>query len=82
MKRDELTRRQFLKTAKKWSKVAIAGAIAAAAVVTPDRTEAASWVNRRGGGWGWINHYGGGWLYRPGSWVNGRGGGWGWINRR
>jgi hypothetical protein len=75
MKRDELTRRQFLKTAKKWSKVVIAGAIAGAAVVLPGGWAAVSCINRRGrGGGGWVNRGGGGW-------INRRGGG-GWINRR
>jgi hypothetical protein len=95
---DELTRRQFLQTAKKWSKIVIAGALAGTALAAPEEAQAAgSWINSRGGG-GWYNRYaGGGWYnrYAGGGWFNAYGGGWlytfpgawvnhygGWVNRR
>jgi hypothetical protein len=84
---DALTRRDFLRAAKKWSKVVLVGALAGSALAAPREAEAyrRSWVNRRGGGgWynryrggGWLNRYGGGWINRWGGWVNRRGY---WVN--
>lgn len=64
-----LSRREFLKGLKKWSKVVIASAVG---ITVANKADAASWVNRYGGG-GWVNHGGG-------SWINRRGLG-GWVNR-
>jgi hypothetical protein len=80
-----LSRREFLAGLKKWSKVVIASAIG---ISVASKADAASWVNRYGGGGSWVNRGGGGWYNRGGSWLNGAGGGWvnrygggGWINR-
>lgn len=63
-----LSRRDFLSGLKKWSKVVIA---AAAAAAVGSKANAGVWVNRRGS---WVNRGGGGW-------ANRRGGG-SWLNRR
>ena len=71
------TRREFLLSLGKWSKVVIAGAVLGGALSqsVPD-AQAGAWVNRRGGGGGgWINGHGGG---GGGGWINRRGG---WYNR-
>ena len=91
-----LNRRDFLIGLKKWSMIAIGGALLSGALTAPEASGGA-WVNRWGGGGGWIN--GGGvwgnggpvwgnagtiWGNGGGSWANG-GGGWGnrggsWAN--
>ena len=85
----QVDRREFLGSLGKWSGASVAAVIGSAAwLSTSGSSQAASWVNRSGGGWinrrsgggSWINGGGGGWVNRGGSWVN-RGGG-GWINRR
>ena len=77
-----LSRRDFLISLTKWSKVVIAGALLGGLLAHPDRkAEAGSWINRRGGyRGGWYDGRGGGWYNRGGSWYDGRGGG-GWYNR-
>lgn len=80
------SRRDFLRSLGRWSAIVIGGA-ALGGMVGP--TDAAGWVNGRGGAWvnarggvsgGWVNKTGGG----SGTWVNGSGG-WvnaaGWVNR-
>lgn len=82
-------RRSFLRSLGKWSQAVIGGVLADGALVLASPAEAASWVNRHGGG-GWVNRHGGGWANRSGGssgWVNRSGGGsWynrggGWVNR-
>lgn len=84
-----LSRRDFLISLTKWSKVVIAGALLGGLLTHTDRkAEAGSWINRRGGyRGGWYDGGGGGWYNRGGSWYDGRGdwynrggGGTGWIN--
>ncbi|MCC8987197.1 MAG: hypothetical protein LM523_05770, partial [Candidatus Contendobacter sp.] len=75
-------RRSFLRSLGKWSQAVIGGVLADGALMMASPVEAASWVNRHGGG-GWVNrHGGGGWVNRHGGggWVNRHGGG-GWVNR-
>ena len=81
-------RRSFLRSLGKWSQAVIGGVLADGALMMASPVEAASWVNRHGGG-GWANRSGGssGWVNRSGggSWYN-RGHGWynrggGWVNR-
>ena len=67
-----LSRRDFLDTLGKWSKIVIGAAIFGGALFGADREANAGWANRGGG---WINRGGGG-----GGWIN-RGGGAGWANR-
>jgi hypothetical protein len=84
---ESMERRQFLGLTLKWSSAALATLLLL--IGDTDEAEAASWINRRGGG-GWVNgggwgNRGGSWGNRGGSWAN-RGGGWGnrggsWINR-
>ena len=81
-----LSRRDFLRSLKKWSKVVIGAALVGSTLAgTEDEANAGAWVNRYRGGGGWVNRYGGGggWVNRAGGgWVNRRGvGGAGWINR-
>ena len=74
------SRRDFLLSLGKWSKVVIAGAVLGTGLLGHEReAQAGAWVNRRGGwgGGGWINGGGGG-----GGWINNRGGyGGSWVNR-
>lgn len=88
----DVTRREFLRGAKRWSGAVTTLALAGEIVVA-DPTPAAAWVNGSwGNGGGWVNRYGGGgwgngavawanggtgWANR-GGWVNGSGG---WVNR-
>jgi hypothetical protein len=71
-----LTRREYIISLKKWSRVVIGSVLLGGLLTRADKEVEAggAWVNRRGG---WINGVvsGGG-----GGWVNARGGG-GWINR-
>jgi hypothetical protein len=68
-----LSRRDFLISLTKWSKVVIAGALLGGLLTHSDKkAQAGSWINRRGG-------YGGGWYNRGGSWYDGRGG---WYDGR
>jgi hypothetical protein len=75
------SRRDFLKSLKKWSQAVIGGVVLGALV--PNSKVEAGWINSRGS---WANGGGGGgWANRGASWVNG-GGGWinsggGWVNR-
>ncbi|GAK53178.1 predicted membrane protein [Candidatus Moduliflexus flocculans] len=86
MKKDEmmveqeqelLSRREYLVSLKKWSKVVIGGVVLGGMLAGTNSAEA-GWVNRRGG---WVNGGGGGWINGGGGggWINGGGGG--WINR-
>ncbi len=86
-----LSRRDFLKSLKKWSQIVIGG-VALGSLIPSSEAEA-GWINSRGswinggGGGGWVNrgaswiNGGGGWINRGGSWAN-RGGGSSWVNRR
>ena len=70
-------RREFLIGLGKWSRAVIVGAIASGTLLTERSTQAASWLNRRGGvGTGWVNGGGGGWANRRGGF------GGSWVNRR
>jgi hypothetical protein len=75
-----LERRLFLQSMGRWSVASIAAAVFGSVwFAGPPATQAAGWINRRGGGdGGWINGRGG--WGGGGSWVNGGGGG--WVNRR
>lgn len=66
-------RRAFLLGLGKWSQAVVFGAVAGGALLLPERSAQAGWINRRGGV-----------VPGGGSWVNRRGGGWGgsWVNRR
>ncbi len=82
-----LCRRDFLLGLKKWSKVAIAAALAGGALAASSKESdagSAGWINRGDGGRAWVNG-GGGWVNRyggGGSWGNRYGGGGGgWVNR-
>jgi hypothetical protein len=96
--REELMdRRGFLLGLKKWSKIAICGAVLGSALLSPGaerEAEAAAWANRGGGGGAaWANRAGGGGaaVVRPGgaavvapgggAWANRAGGGGAWANR-
>ncbi|MCP4405654.1 MAG: hypothetical protein GY801_51175 [bacterium] len=69
-----LSRREYLMSLRKWSKVVI-GVIALGGVLTQteQESEAASWVNRRGSG---------GWRNGGRAWANRSPGGGSWANRR
>ena len=80
-----VSRREYLLSLKKWSKVVIGGVVFGGLLAGSNQNAEAGWVNRRGG---WINGGGGGWGNGGGgSWGNGGGGGWhnggggGWVNR-
>lgn len=81
-----LSRRDFLTSLGKWSKVVIGAAIGAGALLAaeqPAEAYGSAWANRGGGG-GWANRGGGGaWANRGGGggWVNRYGGGGAWANR-
>lgn len=83
-----LSRRDFLTSLGKWSKIVIGAAIGAGALLAAESSAEArgAWANRGGGGGtGWANRGGGGggWANRAGgggAWANGGGGG-GWVNR-
>jgi hypothetical protein len=89
---DLVSRREYLLSLKKWSKVVIGGVLFGGILTgTSQNADAAAWANRRGGGSGWSNGRGvwvnsrGGWGNGGGSWGN-RSGGWGnsggsWGNR-
>jgi hypothetical protein len=77
-----LSRREFLTSLGKWSKIVIGAAIGGGALLAAaEQAEAygAAWANRGGGGGGaaWANRGGGG---GGAAWAN-HGGGGGWVNR-
>lgn len=85
-----LSRREFLTSLGKWSKIVIGVAIGTGALLAAEQAVEArgAWANGGGGG-GWANRGGGGggggaWANRGGggggAWANGGGGG-GWVNR-
>lgn len=81
-----LSRRDFLRSLKKWSKIVIGASIIGAVTLNShEEAEAAgAWIN--GGGRGWVNRWGGGgaWANRAGgsgAWANRAGGGGPWANR-
>jgi hypothetical protein len=58
------SRRAFLLSTRKWSMAVVAGAVfGALAASSSKKIQAASWINRGGGGW--VNRRGGG-----GGWIN------------
>jgi len=76
--REQKSRRDFLRSLGRWSAIIIGGA-ALGGMMGP--SDAAGWVNARGGGGGagWVNRSGGG----SAGWVNkSGGGGGGWVNSR
>ena len=78
----KLSRRDFLASLGKWSKIVIGAAIGGGALLAAvEQAEAsgAAWANRGGGGGGaaWANRAGGG---GAAAWAN-HGGGGGWVNR-
>ncbi len=84
--KEPISRREYLISLKKWSKVVIGSVLFGGVLTgTNQEAEAGRWVNNRGnwgnsgnGGGGWVNNRGGG-----GGWVNNRdGGGGGWTNNR
>ena len=70
--KDILSRREYLISLKKWSKVVVGGVLLGGLLAsTNEEAEArGSWANRRGG------------RRRGGSWANRRGPGGSWANRR
>lgn len=74
---DLVSRREYLLSLKKWSKVVIGGVLLSGMLAgTSQNADAGGWINNRGGGGGgWGNGGGGGWINNRG------GGGGGWINR-
>jgi hypothetical protein len=76
----QLSRRDFLTSLGKWSKIVIGAAIGGGALLAAaEHAEAAgaAWANRGGGGGAaWANRAGGG----AAAWAN-HGGGGGWVNR-
>jgi hypothetical protein len=88
-RRDALTRRDFLRVARRWSKVVVIGALAGSALSVSDQADAGRrgggrWANRRGGaraGGRWANRRGGyARTTRRAGWLNRRVSG--WVNRR
>jgi hypothetical protein len=78
--KEQMSRRDFLVSLKKWSKAAVGAAVLASPLLKGKEAEAGSWINRRGGGYYYPR--------RGGSWANGHHGGWanrrgglGWVNR-
>jgi len=88
-----VSRREYLLSLKKWSKVVIGGVLFSGILAGTSNNAEAGWANSRGGwgnggGGGWINNRGGGgaWVNGGGGWANRGGGSWGnggggWVNR-
>ncbi len=71
---ENLTRREYLISLKKWSKVVIGGVLLGGILThtTKEDASAGSWANRRGG-------RGSAWANGGRAWANRRGGS--WVNR-
>ena len=90
---DLVSRREYLLSLKKWSKVVIGGVLFGGILAgTSQNADAAGWANSRGGSAAWGNGGRGAWVNNRGGWGNGggswgnRSGGWGngggsWGNR-
>ncbi|GAK53180.1 hypothetical protein U14_04440 [Candidatus Moduliflexus flocculans] len=69
-----MSRRDYLLSLKKWSKVVIGGVLFGGIMAgISDNAAAGGWANRRGG---WGNGGGGSWGNSRGGWGNGGGGSW------
>jgi len=85
-----MSRREYLLSLKKWSKVVI-GSVLLGSSSSTMLSGCAAWSDS-GGGWlnsGWTNYRGGtwgnsggGWLNSGSGWSNHGGGGGGWVNSR